>query len=301
MSGIQVACVACGSEVLRLVGFAPIIDPNLSETFAIKECAICGHWLTEVDVTPEFLGGLYALGSPSVLGEGAELSYTEGAENLEVASDKNWIVERLHDEIPSNFLEVGPGGGSLIRKFRLLGWNVYGVDPGQYFNDAKIVPSVNALPQGELFDVAVLKDILEHTANPWTELQQYASLLAPGAKIFMTFPWSESREAKKMGSAWTMVRPIGHLHYFSKKSADLLLQSIGAECVSMQIIHTVPSMSQQFKNIAWLVSTFPFQFLRRKVRKHPYRQRIDLLYQSWVSLRSEGDQLYVEGRAGKTA
>jgi hypothetical protein len=111
----------------------------------------------------------------------------------------------------------------------------------------------------------------------------------------MTFPWSESDEAVKIGSAWAMVRPIGHLHYFSKKSASSLMASIGAEIKSIEVINLMPSKKSRIKNLIWLAATFPLQFLRRKVRKNPYRQRLSLFFQSWVSLWSDGDQLYVEG------
>jgi len=95
-----------------------------------------------------------------------------------------------------------------------------------------------------------------------------------------------------------MVRPIGHLHYFSKKSATFLLNSIGAKVVSMEIVKLPPERKWRIRNFIWLLATFPLQFMRRNVRNNPYRARIALLFHSWVSLWSNGDQLYVEGVIG---
>lgn len=288
-------CVACGSKDFYLIGSAPIINPNLDERFDIKSCSLCQHWMTFPMPSRELLASLYSQASLSVLGDGWAHNYSSGNMTESVASDDNWVIKRLSSLPAGNFLEIGPGDGSLIRRFRELGWNGYGVDPGQYLSDQRIVASAEYLPAELKFDVIVLQDILEHTSNPWEELQLYRDHLSSDARIFMTFPWSESDEAIKIGSSWAMVRPIGHLHYFSKKSAASLMASIGAEIRSIEVINLMPSKKLRIKNLVWLLSTFPLQFLRRKVRKNPYRQRIALLFQSWVSLWSTGDQLYVEG------
>ncbi len=288
-------CVACGGVDFSSVGSALIINPNLDDRFEIMSCLGCSHWMTSPMPSREDLGRLYSEASLSVLGDGWAHNYSSGDQTESLASDENWIVKKLKSEPIGNFLEIGPGDGSLIRKFRELGWNAYGVDPGQYLSDANILPSSELLPQDLKFDVIVLQDILEHTANPWHELALYTNLLSNGARVFMTFPWSESDEAIKIGASWAMVRPIGHLHYFSKKSAQLLMESVGAQIRSIEVINLMPLRKWRVKNLIWLTATFPLQFLRRKVRKNPYRQRLALLFQSWISLWSDGDQLYVEG------
>ncbi len=289
------SCVACNNTELIHIGYAPIIDPNLNNQFQIRQCSQCSHWGTNPTPSRDLLGQLYAKADLSVLGDGLAACYSSGNITSTISSDENWVVKKLASRPVGNLLEIGPGDGSLIRKFRGLGWVVYGVDPGQYLKDEKIVDSIKMLPRGVMFDVIVLQDILEHTSNPWEELAQYKFMLKPNARVFMTFPWSESVEAKKLGSAWSMVRPIGHLHYFSKASAMLLMKSIGAQITEVTVINLMPSKVRRVKNLIWLLGTFPLQFARRKVRRNPYRQRLALLYQSWVSLRSEGDQLYVEG------
>jgi hypothetical protein len=288
-------CVACSNTELVHIGYAPIIDPHLNDRFQIRECSKCSHWSTNPTPSRDLLGQLYAKASLSVLGEGSATNYASGNIKSTISSDENWVVKKLASRPVGNFLEIGPGDGSLIRKFRELGWVAYGVDPGQYLKDEKIVDSAKVLPAGIKFDVIVLQDILEHTSNPWEELAQYQVLLKQNARVFMTFPWSQSAEAKKLGSNWTMVRPIGHLHYFSKESAVMLMNSIGAQIAEVNVINLMPSKIRRIKNLIWLLGTFPLQFARRKVRKNPYRHRLALLYQSWVSFRSEGDQLYVEG------
>jgi hypothetical protein len=290
------SCVACGSLKYFLVGSSRVIDPTSDDEFEIRSCSECNHWDTSPLPSAETLGGLYAEGSLRVLGEGWAHNYASGQDLLTVSPDYNWIVQRMHSDTPQNFLEIGPGDGSLIRKFRLMGWNSYGVDPGQYLDDELIVDDARALPSNMKFQLIVLQDILEHTSNPWEELAKYKHVLSAGSRIFMTFPWSESKEARKLGSNWAMVRPVGHLHYFSISSTKNLLASIGAELVDIQVINLMPSKIRRIKNLLWLLATLPLQYFRRGVRKNPYRQRLALLRQTWISFTSQGDQLYVEGR-----
>jgi hypothetical protein len=293
--GTADVCIACSFKTFQTVGIAKIIDPASDEKYLILACAQCHHWVTSPLPTALELAQLYSVGSLRVLGDGCAHNYGSGEEICSVAADGNWVVQKTHDLIPGNFLEVGPGDGSLIRKFRELGWTAIGVDPGQYLSDQSIVRSAEDLPTNTTFKVIVLQDILEHTSNPWEELSQYKKYLASGTRIYMTFPWSESIEAQKMRADWTMVRPVGHLHYFSKSSAVSLLNSIDAKLISMRVVNLMPSKIKRAKNLVWLLLTFPLQYLRRDVRKNPYRQRLSLLRQSYVSFRSEGDQLYVEG------
>lgn len=295
VGGTANLCIACGFKAFQSVGIAKVIDPASADEFMILECAQCHHWATNPLPSARELADFYSVGSLRVLGDGWANNYASGEDASKVASDNNWVVQRTNDLAPGNFLEIGPGDGSLIRKFRAIGWNAFGVDPGQYLSDKSIVRSAQDLPADTRFQVIVLQDILEHTSNPWEELLKYKTFLSSGTRVYMTFPWSESREARKLGANWAMVRPVGHLHYFSKSSAKSLLNSIDAELISMQIINLMPSKIQRVKNLAWLLSTFPLQYFRRGVRKNPYRQRLSLLWQSYVSFRSEGDQLYVEG------
>jgi len=288
-------CFACSFNTFQTVGIAKIIDPASHDEYMILACTQCHHWVTNPLPTARELAELYSVGSLRVLGDGWAHNYASGEEICNVATDDNWVVQRTHDLVPGNFLEIGPGDGSLIRKFRELGWNAFGVDPGQYLSDKSIVRSAENLPANTTFEVIVLQDILEHTSNPWEELSQYKKYLNSGTRIYMTFPWSESKEAQKLGANWAMVRPVGHLHYFSKSSAESLLNSIDAKLSAMRIVNLMPSKIKRAKNLVWLLSTFPLQYFRRDVRKNPYRQRLSLLWQSYVSFRSEGDQLYVEG------
>jgi hypothetical protein len=288
-------CVACGFKIFQPIGRAKIIDPASADEFMIWACANCHHWVTDPLPTAHELAKLYSAGSLRVLGDGCSNIYASGDVTGKVEPNENWVVQRSLDLIPGNFLEIGPGDGSLIRKFRELGWNAFGVDPGQYLSDKSIFRNAKELPSNIMFQVIVMQDILEHTSNPWEELSQYKKYLTSGARVYMTFPWSESREAIKLGAQWSMVRPVGHLHYFSKSSAKSLLNSINAELVSIRIVNLMPSKIQRIKNLVWLISTFPLQYFRRGVRKNPYRQRLRLLWQSYISFRSEGDQLYVEG------
>ena len=291
-----VICISCGSLTFKSMGLAKIIDPKLDDTFEILNCSNCAHWITYPVPSQELLNNLYSKDSTSVLGEESSKNYLVGHQNSTLSDESHWVVKRLKSERAGYFLEIGPGDGSLLRKMRSLGWDSYGVDPGQYFEDPKVLRNVSEFSKDLTFKVIVLQDILEHTSDPWAELKQYVPYLSIGARIFITFPWSESNEAIKLGAKWEMVKPIGHLHYFSRKSALSLLKSVGAELIKIEVINVNGSKAMILQKLLRHTLTFPLQFLRSGKIKHPIRSRLNLLRQHLASVNSVGDQLYVEGK-----
>ncbi len=289
------SCPSCKSSQLKILGNAISIDPTQRFYTAIVACSACNHWHSNPIPTQEYLNKLYSESSRLVLGEGQAEIYSKGSKELVNKNPRNWVLERARFLKVGVFLEIGTGDGSLFQGMRELGWQCYGVDPGGYLKEPSIVTDRVYLPKDLKADVVALQDVLEHVADPWQELKKYGALMSPNAQIFMNFPWSESLEARKMGSDWSMVRPLGHLHYFSKASASSLLQTIDCEMSDILITNLTPSKIVQCKSFIWLLSTLPLQFLRRNVRSNPYKQRWYLLKQTFVSLFTDGDQLYVMG------
>ena len=54
-------------------------------------------------------------------------------------------------------------------------------------------------------------------------ISELSKLLSTNGRIYFTFPNSESLRSKLRKTSWRMVRPIGHLHYFSSKSISIAL------------------------------------------------------------------------------
>ena len=221
-------CPICCSEITELVGNSRTIHPKSKYDFLIKKCLKCGHWFT--DPTPEqnYLLKLYSDYSLSVYGEGWVNQITNkylNHPNYQELFSNNWILKKeCKTSKKGNYLEIGPGGGEILKCFESLGWNCYGVEPGRWVNgNPKILHNFSKLPTNILYDVIVAEDVIEHVTNPLKMISELSKKLSANGRIYFTFPNSESLRSKLRKTSWRMVRPIGHLHYFSFKSISIAL------------------------------------------------------------------------------
>jgi len=83
------------------------------------------------------------------------------------------------------------------------------------------------LPNDLLFDIFVLQDVLEHVLDPIGLLVKLKKMAREGSVFFCSFPCKDSRPARVYKGRWPMVRPYGHLHYFSFRSAIKMFSHVG--------------------------------------------------------------------------
>jgi len=290
------SCTICNSTNIEAIGTRLTIHPNSRFSVQIRRCLDCDHWDTYPMPKADLLALLYSESSLSVLGENWASAVETGNRKESLAPDSHWIVKDLLHVKPANFLEIGPGGGSLLRKMRQLGWNAYGVDLGSYASGFQVVSSLSQLPGSVSYDVIVFQDVLEHVSDPSYELSSYLSLLNPGATLFMTVPWSESRTARFGKTEWEMVRPLGHLHYYSKRSAKFLLERNNFEVFSITTVNVHGDLPQRAKSLARSTLGIAFAMLRPS-RWKDLRNRINCTKTLMRSLTdANGDQLYIKAR-----
>lgn len=287
-------CPICGSDSFTLQSTNKTMDATADFRLDIRSCNKCYHWHTNPNPSVELLAHLYATASPAVIGANWDLKVKSQNVKGTLASDDHWIVSRLLSQTAGNFLEVGSGDGSLVRKMRSLGWNSWGVDLGSYAAGYQIVTGVSQITLDKKFDVIVFQDVLEHVSNPIEEMSVYTPYLSNDCLLFVTVPWSESKRAKVLGGDWDMVKPLGHLHYFSKISAKVTLQKNKFDAIEMfpVNIYGFQARSVTFAFLSLLAG------LLRQSRWRELRQRLKQL-RSLVAIYPEkplGDQLYVVGK-----
>lgn len=102
----------------------------------------------------------------------------------------------------------------------------------------RVICADAALPPAGLegpFDALIAADILEHLTDPWTALERYAALLAPGAAAVVSLPnvahWSTYAHLAR--GRWPR-KPEGifdatHLRWFTRRDALDLLTQAGLE------------------------------------------------------------------------
>ena len=215
----QVSCPVCGSES-SVDDTAFTIHPERPLAVDLRKCIRCRHGWIDPLPAQAFLNYLYGRGSRSVIGAEqakTELTIPEAIAACEAAT------------LPATrYLEIGVGQGLLYRHFADAGWSAAGVDPGDWAASFPgIVRSIDDIDVDRKFDLIVAMDVLEHVRDPVAMVRRLRELAAPGARLFMAFPNRASLRARFGKGRWRMVRPLGHLHFFSPRSARLMLKEAG--------------------------------------------------------------------------
>jgi hypothetical protein len=136
---------------------------------------------------------------------------------------------------PGRYFELGVGKGLLYHHCCSNGWQCSGVEPGDWGSGIPgVVRSLDEVPGGSTFDVLVALDVLEHVRDPISVLRVLRGMSARGSRLFAAFPNRRSFRFILQKGRWRMVRPLGHIHYFSKKSACLMLEKAGFSPTNIQ-------------------------------------------------------------------
>ncbi len=151
------------------------------------------------------------------------------AKKTEFSIPEQYIIRTESKSLSKNkkYLEIGVGSGFLFSYFKLIGYNCFGVEPGVW---AKGIPNIaqdiNELDEDN-FDVIVLADVLEHVEDPLSLVKKISELVNCSGTVYACFPNNQSFRALLFRERWRMIRPFGHLHFFSKESLSILFKSNG--------------------------------------------------------------------------
>jgi SAM-dependent methyltransferase len=94
-------------------------------------------------------------------------------------------------------LDVGCGCGFFLKEAESRGWNVTGVDPSResihyckkLLNNGVIYQgTLNNMPKGKKYDVITMINVLDHSTEPWSEIERSRILLKPGGFLFIRLP-----------------------------------------------------------------------------------------------------------------
>jgi SAM-dependent methyltransferase len=138
------------------------------------------------------------------------------------------VLEEEHDLRGKRCLEVGIGKGLLFNEMAGRGADVVGVEPGHWGHSTHpVVSNVRLAPTDPKFDVIIANDVLEHLADPASMLEELRRRAHLGTTLYCRFPNNQSLRAMIRRGRWTMVRPLGHLHFFSRESAERVFSRTG--------------------------------------------------------------------------
>jgi hypothetical protein len=230
----KTTCPVCNNILSRLISKTKTIHPHSNITTELRECLSCTHWWNTPLPTQETLDYYYTSGSEYVVPKNyttsiQETPYEDAVLWENILLDITRYSKKLKEGSKFNYLEIGVGSGGLFSFFKKRAILAYGVEPGEWVRNPSenIVTNINNLPKGVLFDVIVAHDVLEHITNPIEMLATISLHTEQGGIIHCTFPNKDSLKAKIQKASWHMIRPFGHVHYFSKKSTKKMFELSG--------------------------------------------------------------------------
>ncbi len=207
-------------------------SPGYGNHAQIVQCDHCGLVYANPRWTTEELEAAYvAVEDETYVSEreGRELSFRKHLSSLEKYTG------------PGNgrsLLDIGAYIGVFVEVAAAAGWEAYGIEPSSWAVSQAIKRGLRVYQGtqdaqeiiGQQFDVVTMWDVIEHVADPASELRKSYNLLKPGGWLSVHTMNIESVTARLLGRRWPWLMDM-HLYYFSQKTLAALLQNIGYEVI----------------------------------------------------------------------
>lgn len=184
-------------------------------------------------------------------------SFVNKGKNI-VVSLKEWldrrffkkILRRIKDE-SLHVLDIGGGTGwmlDILRKAepRITYTQVVDIDhhagiTAEANGHAYFHGTMEAFQTDQRFHLILMLNLVEHVADPLAIIKKAETLLAPGGKIVIKTPNTDSWDARLFQkSYWGGLHAPRHWIIFSEKSFRLMLQSTGLKADSIQYTQGAP-------------------------------------------------------------
>jgi len=267
-----ILCPICNNDSLILSDKVKTINKNSDFVVSLKKCRSCGHWFIDPMPKQDYLNKLYESGSTFVVEENYKGNEEFDHNNIKKYASR--FIDLNSDMSNLNYLEIGVGPGHLYNFFKDRVNICYGVDPCTYKPEGRyMVSDISEVPDEIKFDIIIIQDVLEHLEDPTLMLKTVRKLANNNATISLGFPNCDSIMAKLLKEKWPMVRPLGHLHYFSGKSIKIMFENSGWKIRRKYSYWPAPSSSYYIKNFEYK-SKNPLRLICRIFRDLIFKQLI---------------------------
>ncbi|MGW0389941.1 methyltransferase domain-containing protein [Streptomyces sp. NPDC003042] len=205
----RVQCPWCDSARLAVRVRVPDLLQGKPGRFTLEECRSCGHVFQNPRLTPEGLDFYYRDFYDGRGGEGAGTVF--GRLGASYRARAAMLAPYAH---PASWLDVGTGHGHFCDVAREV-WpdtRFDGLDMGDAIQEAERRGWVATGYQGQFpeladklagqYEAVSMYHYLEHTRDPFAELDAAALVLAPGGHLLIELPDPQSRMARLLGPHW---------------------------------------------------------------------------------------------------
>jgi 2-polyprenyl-3-methyl-5-hydroxy-6-metoxy-1,4-benzoquinol methylase len=131
-------------------------------------------------------------------------------------------------------LDFGCGNGSLMKRYRSLGFNCEGYDVDdrslKYVRDLGFKTysgSICSIPAQKKFDVIILNQVLEHMHKPYDTLKFLKDRLKSDGELIISVPNKSCIDFHLLKDSWSCFQAPTHIVHFNKNALSILLSNLG--------------------------------------------------------------------------
>ncbi len=230
------SCPVCRSK--NILPILSVKDYTVSlEHFEIWECRQCTLRFTQNIPDEDDIGRYYQSEN--------YISHSDTNEGLinklyhrvrrRTLNQKRRLVKNVTGITQGSILDIGSGTGAFLNTMKSGNWNVTGLEPGESAR-AKSLQLYGLqlesseklfLLRPESFDAITMWHVLEHVHDLHGYINQIATLLKPGGKLFIAVPNYLSYDEEIYRAFWAAYDVPRHLYHFSPASIKELLSLHG--------------------------------------------------------------------------
>ncbi len=233
-------CPVC--EERRVAFVRDVFDDRYGHPgeFQLVRCTACGHEMTAPRLAESDLGSLYGTYYPRKALSAEEVDrQARGVAGWRARWARWWLGTdnqgQYQAKLAERVLDVGCGAGSSLLEAQALGAQAWGIEAD---------PNVQRIAQGlglrihagslhdqpfagQLFDLIVLNQVIEHIPEPDETLKLLRSRLASGGRVVLVFPNTRSLWCRLSGPRWINWHVPYHLHHFHLATFQQMAQRCG--------------------------------------------------------------------------
>lgn len=236
----QVNCNLCGNPEYNVI-YKARYELEKDEDYSVKfrssgdevlinqlvECTKCGLIYINPRITSDTIIKAYS--------EGEDETFVSQIQGREITFNKCLIKIEKYCSKPGKILDIGTAAGSFLHVAKKRGWDVFGCEPSKWLCEwcqknygIAINPGTvyDQKYSNESFDVITLWDVLEHTPDPKSILNECYRILKKGGLLVINYPDIGSWISRLMGRKWVFLLSV-HLYYFNRKTIKSILEDTG--------------------------------------------------------------------------